>query len=119
MFAYELPLLTTMMLVIRMCVAMAWPNPYATGTERIEEVEQDYYTHIISNLDLHDENSKLSPAITSSGLTIFFYTLAMDTKPWKIVVFGKIDADGSLEHQLTPILKMIDVGECLKEKTGG
>ncbi|KAK8033338.1 hypothetical protein PG991_002736 [Apiospora marii] len=70
---------------------MAWPNPYSTGKERIEEVEQDFYTHIISNLDLHDEN----------------------------MVFGNVDADGSLEHQLTPILKMIDVGECQRQRTRG
>ncbi|KAK7958241.1 hypothetical protein PG988_013089 [Apiospora saccharicola] len=46
--------------LIRMCIAMAWPNPYATGKERIEEMEQDFYTHIISNVDLHDENNVYS-----------------------------------------------------------
>ena len=63
-----------------MCIAMAWPNPYATGKERIEEMEQDFYTHIISNVDLHDENSKSSLIDTFSGPSIFFYILAKDTK---------------------------------------
>ncbi|KAK8060390.1 hypothetical protein PG996_010320 [Apiospora saccharicola] len=80
-----------MLLVIRMCIAMAWPNPYATGKERIEEMEQDFYTHIISNVDLHDEN----------------------------MMFGSLNSEGSLEHQLTPILKMIDVGECQRQRTRG
>ncbi|KAK8127534.1 kinase-like domain-containing protein [Apiospora sp. TS-2023a] len=77
--------------LIRMCIAMAWPNPYATGAERIEELEQDFYTHIISNVDLHDEN----------------------------MMFGSLNSDGSLEHQLTPILKMIDMGECQRQRTRG
>lgn len=102
-----------------MCISMAWPNPYATGKERIEEVEQDFYTHVISNVDLHDENSKLSPIIGPLGLATFLYGLAVDTKPWKIVMFGNLNTDGSLEHQLTPTLKMIDVGECQRQRTRG
>ncbi|KAK7956131.1 uncharacterized protein PG986_005353, partial [Apiospora aurea] len=43
--------------LVRMCIALAWPNTYSSGTERIE-VERDNYAHIISNADLNDENSR-------------------------------------------------------------
>ncbi|KAK8090876.1 hypothetical protein PG994_000381 [Apiospora phragmitis] len=70
---------------------MAWPNLYARGPEQIERAEKDNYTHIISNVDLHDQN----------------------------MMFGSLNADGSPEHRLTPILKMIDVGECQRQRTRG
>ncbi|KAK8080624.1 hypothetical protein PG997_008442 [Apiospora hydei] len=74
--------------LVRMCIAVAWPNTYSSGTERIEEVERDNYAHIISNTDLHDEN----------------------------MMFSNLDTDGSLEHQLTPVLKMIDMGDCQRQR---
>lgn len=34
-------------------------------------------------------------------------------------MFGDLTTDWGLEHQLVPVLKMIDVGECDLEETPG
>ncbi|KAK6853300.1 hypothetical protein PG995_010112 [Apiospora arundinis] len=102
--------LTSVQTVFRMCMALAWPDSYASGDTRIEEVEEgNYPMYIITNPDLHDTNSELTPflIITSFG-------------PEKLLLmFGDLAADGSLEHQMVPILKMIDLGECQRERTRG
>ncbi|KAK6820568.1 hypothetical protein PG987_014968 [Apiospora arundinis] len=78
-----------LMCIIRMHIALAWPTRYATGDIQLETIEEEHPEFVLYNPDVHSAN----------------------------VMFGHFPSDGPLEHELTPILKMIDLGGVEKRPT--
>ncbi|KAK7914693.1 kinase-like domain-containing protein [Apiospora marii] len=78
-----------LMCFIRMHIALSWPTSYAAGNIKLETIEGDYPSYILYNSDIHSQN----------------------------VMFGHFSSDDLLEHEITPILKMIDLGGVEKRAT--
>ncbi|KAK8072430.1 hypothetical protein PG996_005778 [Apiospora saccharicola] len=63
-------------------IALAWPASYAAGNPKLETIEGEQSNFIMYNSDIHSEN----------------------------VMFGHYSSDDMLEHEIAPILKMINLG---------
>ncbi|ETS76750.1 hypothetical protein PFICI_12137 [Pestalotiopsis fici W106-1] len=78
------------MCYIRMITAMAWSKVHVSGTHQLEEIQSNIPDMIHFNSDMHSQN----------------------------MVFGDFDPNSPhLEHRLSPMLKMIDLGYIARKKT--
>ncbi|KAI0126714.1 kinase-like domain-containing protein [Xylariales sp. AK1849] len=76
--------------LIRMGVALSWPDAFQQGESRLEKIQDDVPDYIYQNTDVHVDN----------------------------LMIGSFDENDSVsEHRLAPIIKMIDLGMVQRRQT--